>query len=65
MRNRKKKGGGVNRCDTNEKRTFFYRKKVSMPLSRGGGGGAKGLKGRATKIITIFCGFSNTQMMFN
>ena len=41
-------------CATKEKRFFLMKgKKFLWPLSRGGGG-AKGLRGRATKKITFF-----------
>ena len=50
--------GGLNGCATKEKRTFSLMegKKFLWPISRGGGG-PKGLSGRATKKITFFCGF--------
>ena len=37
--------------------------KVSVALRRGGGGGAKGLSGRATKKRTFFCGFPNAVVL--
>ena len=45
-----KRGGGLNRCATKEKRTFFFNVRSKIPMATK----PSGLSGRATKKRTFF-----------